>query len=532
MAILLRNLARTEIARSFFRDIQNENDFYHFYVGRTQEWDDEEDPESPVDSVAYDNTSHRNMLFTKRINSSDVVLMARRIDWVSDTVYDHYDDSLGQLDPDGNIYEADSGAQSLVDANFYVMTDEYNVYKCLDNNGGALSTIKPTGTDVITLETEDGYVWKFLFRVETADVIKFLTPEFIPVRKMAGVGVPLFDINGLIDSIAVTSGGSSYETVPTVIINGDGTGATAHAVLTSNAVSSIVVDTAGYGYTFAYITFDGGGGAGAAATATLGAIESSTLQENVEAAAISGTLDRIDIINPGVDYETGDINITIVGDGQGAEANATANADGEIISIEVTDPGEGYTFAEITISNTFGVGTNATARAIVSPVFGHGGNPQRELFATNLCVSVNLTNDTSDYFLNNDFRQLGIVKNIGTFDDSSIPFQTGTGTTCYVISVASTTPYNMDDVITSNDGGRFVVVQIVGSTVYLLPIIPLITASSILTNITSSVSNLTINTLTEPDVYSNSGEILYIDNRTYIIRQEDQVEKIRTILKF
>lgn len=90
----------------------------------------------------------------------------------------------------------------------------------------------------------------------------------------------------------------------------------------------------------------------------------------------------------------------------------------------------------------------------------------------------------------------------------------------------------MDDVITSNDGGRFIVVQIVGSTVYLLPIIPLITASSTLANITTPASNLTINTLTEPDVYSNSGEILYIDNRTFIIRQEDQVEKIRTILKF
>jgi hypothetical protein len=532
VAILLRNLARTEIARSFFRDIQNENDFYHFYVGRTQEWDDEEAPESPIDSVAYNNTSHRNMLFTKRINSSDAVLMVRRIDWVSGVVYDHYDDSLGELDSEGNIYEADSGAQSLIDANFYVMTDEFNVYKCLDNNGGAISTIKPTGTDVITLQTEDGYVWKFLFRVETADVIKFLTPEFIPVRKMSGVGAPLFDVNGSIDDIIVTNGGSSYETAPNVIINGDGTGATAHAVLTANAVSSIVVDTAGFGYTFAYITFDGGGGDGAVATVTLGGTESSTLQENVEAAAISGTVDRIDIINPGVDYETGDINVTIVGDGQGAEAFATANVDGEIIAIEVTNPGEGYTFAEITISNTFGVGTNATARAIVSPVFGHGGNAQRELLATNLCISVNLTNDTSDYFLNNDFRQLGIIKNIGTFDDSSIPFQEGTGTTCYVIGVDSTTPYNMDDIITSTDGGRFIVVQIVGSTVHLLPIIPLITVSSTLTNITNPASNLTINTLTDPDVYSNSGEIIYIDNRTFIIRQEDQVEKIRTILTF
>ena len=41
---------------------------------------------------------------------------------------------------------ADSGATSLFDATFYVISSAFNVYKVLDNNGGANSTVEPTGT--------------------------------------------------------------------------------------------------------------------------------------------------------------------------------------------------------------------------------------------------------------------------------------------------------------------------------------------------------------------------------------------------
>ncbi|MBK1868249.1 phage tail sheath C-terminal domain-containing protein [Aestuariivirga sp. YIM B02566] len=77
--------------------------------------------------------------------------------------------------------------------------------------------------------------------------------------------------NGVV-SIAVTAGGTGYTTVPNVTITGDGSGATAHAVLTAGVVTSIVVDSQGAGYTTApTVTIAGGGGTGATATATRGA---------------------------------------------------------------------------------------------------------------------------------------------------------------------------------------------------------------------------------------------------------------------
>ena len=167
MPILLCDQARTELARSFYRDIANENDFFYFYVARTQVWADEEAVETPVDSVAYINSSRKNVLKMRRITSADLDLMAKRYDWAANIVYDHYDDRLGELvdpqNPTGEVYISASGATSLKDAKFYVLTDEYNVYKCLDNNNNSPSTVQPVGTDTSTFQTADGYVWKFLY---------------------------------------------------------------------------------------------------------------------------------------------------------------------------------------------------------------------------------------------------------------------------------------------------------------------------------------------------------------------------------
>lgn len=545
MALLLRSAGRTEIARSLYRDIYNENDFFYFFVGRTTEWDDEESPEVPVDSARYANTSSRNMLFVKRIQSSDTVLMVTRINWVSGTVFDQYDDKYGELDADGNAYAASSGALSLKDAQFYVLTDDDHVYKCISNNNGTESTVKPTGTSTSAIELEDGYIWKFMFKVEASDKIKFLTPEYIPVRKIAGSGDPEFDVNGEIDTITLTDTGSSYETAPTVIINGDGVGAVATATVSGGEVTSISLTESGSGYSFAYITFSGGGGSGAAATVSLGATESGTVQEDVENAAIPGTVDRLEIISGGIDYVDGDAAVSIVGDGSGAEAILDIDGeDGSIVSLTITNRGSGYTFADVTITGV--EGTGAEIIAVISPRAGHGANPQKELFATNVGFSVNLTNDSADLFLNNDFRQIGVIKNPLIFNSNN-NFQDTTGTCCYVIQVLDPQNYALDDVITTDSGGKFIVIQKVDAdgdgtddSIYLLPIIPIITESSTLTNTTQSISNLVINTdvsgetvaLAVPEIDNTTGEIIYLDNREFIVRQQDQIEKIRAILKF
>jgi hypothetical protein len=519
VALLLRTLARNELARSFYRDVVNENDFFYFFVGKTTEWSVSGTPDTPIDTETYNSQTHRNMMFVKRVQPSDAVMMIRRINWVTGTVYDHYDD-----------------VDDLSTKDFYVLTDDMRVYKCLNNNDGAPSYNKPNSTDVTNaFLLPDGYVWKYMFKVEASDQLKFLTPDFIPVRKMAGVGVPLYDINGEIDDITVTSGGSGYLSgdLPTVLIHGDGVGATAVAVVTGDEITDITITNQGYGYSFAYIEIvDNGTGEGATAEVSLGHVPVSLVQAGIEAAAVPGTVDRINLLEIGQNYSSGDVLVTISGDGAGAEAVAFVNELGRIERVDVTNPGTGYTFAEISFNNILGIGSGATATATISPYYGHGANAAKELSAKTVCLSVNLTNDTSDYFYNNDYRQLGIVKN--PLDDELANFTADTGTTCYVITVDDTAAYSNDDLISTASGGRFIVAQIKEATnqIYLLPVIPIITSGSVLTNSRTGVTGLTINSLTSPDVINTTGEILYIENRLPITRQAEQVEKIRTVINF
>jgi hypothetical protein len=78
---------------------------------------------------------------------------------------------------------------------------------------------------------------------------------------------------GVSPNITVTDGGSGYGTPPTVTISGgSGTGATAIAVVTAGAVTSVILTNAGSGYLATdtlTVAFGTSGGTGAAATATM-----------------------------------------------------------------------------------------------------------------------------------------------------------------------------------------------------------------------------------------------------------------------
>ena len=71
MALVLRRLGRVELARTFHRDIKNNNDYSHFAVGRTEAWEDDTSPETPIDNDSYVSTFRRSMMFTQRIDSAD-----------------------------------------------------------------------------------------------------------------------------------------------------------------------------------------------------------------------------------------------------------------------------------------------------------------------------------------------------------------------------------------------------------------------------------------------------------------------------
>ena len=225
------------------------NNIMYLFVGKNTAFPDDNNPPTPVNSTAnIEYTPWRDMFGAKRIQSTDVTHAIDRYNWTSGTVYDQYDDQ------DTNITDDD----------FYVITDEYNVYKCLFNAVATASTTKPTGVSTAPFTTADGYIWKYMYTVTTANALKFLTNDYIPVQTLASDdGTDQWDVqaaavNGGIHVIKVTAGGSGYATAPAVTITGDGTGATANSTIVANVITRVTVIAPGTGYTRATVAFASG----------------------------------------------------------------------------------------------------------------------------------------------------------------------------------------------------------------------------------------------------------------------------------
>lgn len=176
---------------------------------------------------------------------------------------------------------APSGTQKLEDAVFYVVTDEYNVYQCLDNNNGSPSTVKPTGTSYDAIGTMDGYLWKFLYNIPIALRNKFLTDVYMPVVTALR---SQFYSAGTLKTIRLDQSGSGY-TSGSITVQGDGYATDEEIYLTGKALSS-----GGSGYTSATISisppFDGVSTWSASSTAIVN--QKLTYQNNVYRVAISG----------------------------------------------------------------------------------------------------------------------------------------------------------------------------------------------------------------------------------------------------
>lgn len=521
MSSLLPIKARTEMTRSLFRDMVNVNDYFYVFFGHTIPWSlPTEIPPLISDTLLSTNAIHKTIMAIKRINPTDVVYMIKRVDWTTGTIYDRFDDVV-----------------DLSTKNFYVYNASNScIYKCVNRQDyidGSLvvpSTVIPSNMSAENFATADGYWWRLVYFVPAADVLKFLTSSFIPVRFFSSS--TNFNCSGAINTITVGSGGSGYLVPPTVIITGDGKGASATATVVDGTVTSLTVVAEGSGYSWAQISFNSSIGTGATGTVLLEDLdppEGLNVAVAAAAQANAGSIDFIDILNVntggrGTNY-TPETIFTIVGDGQDATLLVTfvEGGTGNINSIVTGAKGQQYTTAAV---STVGAGEGAFLKPILTPLYGHGGNVPAELLSTTIAVSVDISDTFSDFFLNNDFRQAGILKNIKSYGVLGDIYNKDTGDASYSIQVSDVGNYHADDAINTDSGGIFVVVQISGNIVKLLPVIDIISENSVLFNITTSqtMAMMVTNSLVLPDINTKTGDIIYLQNFLPIERQVGQTE--------
>ncbi len=222
---------------------------------RTQFEGTDASPLTPVDSVSDEFYVFDDVIAAKKIASTDVSRVVPRRNWTTGTVYDYYRHDYGQYikGSSSSLVTADSGATQLFDATFYVLSSDNNVYKVLDNNGGAASTVEPTGTSTSVLSTGDGYKWKYMYTLTASEQVNFLSTDFMHCSTDSTVSAAATD--GAIDIVKIKTAGSggTNGTHTGVAIRGDGSGGVASVTVSGGAVTAVTVTSAGSGYRFAYI---------------------------------------------------------------------------------------------------------------------------------------------------------------------------------------------------------------------------------------------------------------------------------------
>ena len=209
---------------------------------------------TPADSVIEEFNTYDDLLAVKKITTSEVSFVIPRRNWTTSTVYDYYRHDYGnRITGTTTTQTANSGATTLFDATFYVLTAARNVYKVLDNNGNAASTVEPTGTSTSILTTGDGYKWKYMYTLSATQQANFLSTDFMAVATDATISSAAVD--GAISTVKIKSAGSggTNGTFTGIAIRGDGTGGVISATVSGGVVTAVSVTTAGTGYTIAYV---------------------------------------------------------------------------------------------------------------------------------------------------------------------------------------------------------------------------------------------------------------------------------------
>lgn len=458
-AIVTTNLRlkNANILKGILADTANS---LYLFVAKPTQWTDDTIPSTPTDSALFEQQVRDEMISLRKISTTEVTQSIFRINWTTGKFYDMYRDDFDGVKLNG--VDIDTGTavvrNGLINANYYVLTDDFNVYKCISNNSGVASTIKPTGTSTNIFTTSDGYRWKYMLSINSADSLRFVSENFFPVQ-----------------SFAANPGASSP-------------------------------------YYNQYL---------------------------VQSAAVSGSLDVIEIVTSGNGYTANTtLPIQIIGDGTGATATATTNSSGQITAINISSPGSGYTYALASVTGTSV--TPSALNVIIPPLGGHGSNPLKELNAVYVTVSGSIGDDLSeDTLKENQYRVIGLLLNPYAYGTSTV-ITSQTVNALRAVTIAGgisgtfTDDESLNSVGTPTNRGKYVSWSASSKTMKYIRnksnIGADFTTSQTITGANSGATGI-VTAIVNPEVDVNSGDMIYVETRRPIFRSASQKEEMRITIE-
>ena len=520
MASIVTDQFRINNAKNFVDSVKDSNNSYYVFFGlsnptsttdkfgRYSDW-----PVAPVDNFEYLSHYKDTILFGKKVNSGDVRRVIRRVDWTANNTYEMY-----RHDYSITNQTAYKNATKLYNADYYVVNSDYRVYICLyngidsDNPNGRQSLDEPTFTDLEPAaagSSGDGYIWKYLFTISPSDIIKFDSTEYIILPNDWGT--------------------STDPQIKAVREAGDST-------QNNNQIKIVHIE-------------QNGEGSGEYVTKTY----------------------------------------PILGDGSGGEVLVTVT-NGKITDTTVTSGGSGYTYGIVDLETTSKI-NDESQRAklvpIIPPSKGHGYDIYSELGADRVLIFARFDDSIKEFITNTQFSQVGILKNPESLTSSSV-ITTNTFSNLHSLmldSVPSSLPaiggevtqirsdgkkakayvagydsetnvlkYYQDrslyylNGLDSTDGTDAAATEVVADYSQLLDFDPngqsLQGAVSVSIDDTFNGTTMLVGTkrvslgvnfssgIAKPEINNNTGDVLYIDNRSVVTRNIRQKEDVKIILEF
>ena len=522
MSALVTDQFRILNASNFVESVESSSNSYYITVGlpnpiitgygRNPTWNT--NPPAPIDNLTYHKHYGDTVLYGKKITSSNVRRLVRRIDWVAGSRYEMYRDDYSVLNP-----SPITNAARLYDANYYVMNSDYRVYICIENGSsgtnvkGNVSQDQPTFTDLEPSragDSGDGYIWKYLFTISPSDIIKFDSTEYITVpnqwetttdaqiravREAADSSVN----ENQIKTVYIQASGANYANGVNQEVNliGDGTGGKVRIDVEGGKITNTVVTSGGKDYSYALVD--------------LGSLNSSTTGTSAH---------LIPIIPPSK--------------GHGHDVYTELGTDKVLVYARFDDSTKDFpvdtSFAQVSIvKNPTAVGTDN----IYSDNTFSGLSSFKFNTSANGITGVPQVGEVIEQTLSNNAKAYGYVasydeetKVLKYFQDRSLFFNNTTlNHQDYVGISTNGRPYDFE--ASSN--------AISGQTSGFTGSIDT-GFSGITTNPTGTkLINLGVNFvqgMAVPEINKGSGDTIYLDNRASIARNARQKEDLKIILEF
>lgn len=490
-------------------------------------------PPVPLDNQTEKYNIYDDIIAAKRITSSYARHVVRRYNWdlINNPKFDMWKpDYFATPAGGGQVGKTTAtGATSIANSKFYIMNQNYEVFKCLYNGE---SPTNPSGVNVvhepktnpqsglgtysngIFTAPDNSYVWKYMYTIPTDDVLAFLSSDFMPINaagEATRVATQSAAVDGsiLISLLAkagtLTAPGAGTYYAPVV---GDGTGAKVKITVAGGAVTDVSMQSYGSGYTYGSVKFVTGVPVGTA-----------------------GSTEAVGLFT--------DVNLT--------------------------------TPATVTATDTPAV------EPIISPQGGHGSDFEMELNSKRVMANIRLTfiENAGDFPVDNDFRRIGIIKdpyNWGTTTFATADTLNG----LYSIKITDATgDYIPDETISQTVNGGTAYGTVVswtldagspsptpgtpGSGVLKYIQTPTLHQDNgVVRPFASNASNaivgaqsgsngdvdvaladgtqigglIYVDGMSNPEIANNSGDLIYIENRRLITRAADQIEDIKLVIEF